>query len=198
MTRSLTCAVCALVLALGLQVPSAAWIYDTGIANHAGPVIQQGTNLEWAAAQFVLAVDSWATEFGITLGRSFGPADTGFNVYFSPSLQDPAGLALASWTVIPTSPIADYYYVRPQAPIYLRANQPYYIAITPNSSNFAGMTSYCLNGYRGWGSSDAGLNWFQLAYPVCVRVDGSAVPEPASALACAAGLIGLLGRRQRR
>ena len=174
------------------------WLFDGGVPQHAGAVVQEGTSLGWAAAIFRVESDSYGTEFGLAVSRAAGPADAGFTVYLVGSLVDVENNAIASWTITPASPVLDYYFNYEGDPVFLQAGVGYALVAVPNHPDFIGAISYSPQGYYGWGSGDYGESWYMLPLPLSVRVDGYAVPEPGCAAVWLLGCAGLVRGRMRR
>lgn len=196
--------VCALfilliIILLVSGLPCFAWLYDGGIPQHLGAVMKDDTSLVWAAAPFKVESDSRATSFGAALARAYGPVGAGFRVLLTEVTQGLPGSTMAEWTIVPTNSALTYYYVSPPKPIFLRASLSYALVFMPDTDGFAGTISYSPQGYYGWGTPDYGTTWNRMAFPLCVRVDGSAVPEPASITSLILGLVGagVLRRRSR-
>lgn len=189
-----------LTVLLCAAAPCSAWLYDAGIPQHLGAMLREGSSYVWAAAPFAVEQDSWATSFGAALSRAFGPIDAGFTVYLTSTWSGLPESAMATWTVIPATASLEYYYFQPRAPMLLQAGTAYSLVFTPNDAGFAGAISYSAKpgSYYGWGSGDYGQTWTRLLYPLCIRVDGYAVPEPGTWLALVAGTIGAALRRRGR
>ena len=101
--------------------------------------------------------------------------------------------------MIPTDALPRYYYVAAETPILLRANTPYSLVFKPDSDDFAGgLTWMQYAGISGWASPDEGQTWNRLMFPMCLRVDGYLIPEPACLSALALGLAGMVGLHNRR
>ena len=177
-----------------------AWLYDSGGAQNLSVGIKDSpqTSTVWVAALFSVNADSYATSFGAALSKGAG---TGFTMYLAPS---PVGLpdsALASWLISPVGPNPKFYDVQAETPIFLQARHVYALVFTPGSEDFQGAVSYSGNyGRYDLGSSDYGNTWYSLplSYPLCIRVDGYAVPEPGSLAAMIIGIGGVFAYRRRR
>lgn len=161
--------------------PSCAWLYDAGIEQHLGTQLYNG---QWVAAPFTVASDCYATTFGAAVARGLGPIDAGFDVYLATSfsgLPDSAMVKLPK-ALVPLNTQYVYYYGSLSEPVFLKASTVYSLVLVPTSPSFLCSVSWGAvpGSYYGWGTNDSGKSWYQLAYPLCVRVDGYAVPEPAS------------------
>ncbi|MEN6357673.1 MAG: hypothetical protein ABFD83_11390 [Armatimonadota bacterium] len=178
-----------------ISVPGWAWLFDGGSYVGSGPSLNNGSTLFWAAAPFVLNSDSYAGEFGTALSRS--SLNTSFTVYLTPSLVNIAGSALAQWTISPTGPIMQYYYVQPDSPILLTGGKPYFLVVMPSNADSFGGISYSSYGYYGFLSGDQGATWYKQAMPFAVRVDGTVVPEPGGLSILAIGMGMLLAPLRR-
>jgi hypothetical protein len=157
-----------------ISAPCWAWLFDGGMVGN-GLSLNDGSTQYWAAAPFMLDADSYASKFGTALSRS--ALNTSFTVYLTPSLANITSSALAQWTISPTGPIMQYYYVQPSSPILLNGNTPYFLVVMPSDVNSYGGISFSSYGYYGFLSSDHGMTWYRQAMPLAVRVDGSVVPE---------------------
>lgn len=186
-----------IVFLLVSSLPCFAWLYDGGIPQRLGAPI--GGDSVLVAAPFTVASDSYATSFGAVLARGYGTTGGSIKVLLTQSTQGLPGSAIDEWTIIPADSAFTYYYVSPAKPVLLRANLSYALVFKSNTSGFTGVISYSPQGYYGWNSNDSGISWNRMAFPLCVRVDGSVVPEPVSITALMLGLIGtsILRRRSR-
>ncbi len=193
---------CALIVLI-VTAPSVScwgdWIWDSGEPHNAGAMLQEGSTLVWAAAPFKVSQDAYATSYGAPAMRAMGPVGSGFTVYLTRDVYDVIGSALAVGTITPTSAVREYYYVDLDTPVFLEADEFYYLVFAPNGPGFYGGISYCLTGYYAGGSSDYGQSWYTLPYPLCIRVGGYAVPEPASLTVLSLVLLGIpmLPRKRR-
>lgn len=173
--RLLIAIVILLVCAAG---PSNAWLYDAGIAQHAGVSISNGA---WVLAPFEVESDCYATTFGAAVARGMGPTDAGFDVYLATAWSGLPGSAIVKLPqpLVPLDTQYVYYYGSLSEPVLLRAGTIYSLVLMPTSPNLLCSVSWSAKpGYYGWGTSDYGESWHRLALPLCVRVDGYAVPEP--------------------
>jgi len=198
--RPHTAFVCALVLLLALLAcaPSFAWLYDGGIPQHAGPVIRDSGTPNWVVQPFTLAADASVTGFSVAMGRILGSDAMGFKVFLTDTLVNAPTNAIAGWEMCPTRSVLEYYDHALDSPMILEQGHAYYLVFAPNNPNFWGSISYSqASGYYGWGSDDHGATWYRMAYPFCVRVDGTYVPEPGVELGLAVGLIGAMLSRRR-
>lgn len=193
LNRVLFAAICVISMSAGTSC--CAWLYDGGEPHRLGVMIREGSSVEWVAQPFSVDAPSYTTGFGVAVARAAGPAGSGFRAHITPSLQNPVSSAYASGLLIPKTTDAEYEYVQLDAPIYLNANQYYFLVLIPEPG-FVGMASHCLSGYIGLTTPNGGANWYYAAYPICARVDGYAVPEPASLTALAVGTLLALRRRR--
>ena len=191
---------CVLWALLAIAAPCHAWLYDSGIANLAGPILKDGSGIEWAAGIFKLTADSYGTSFGAAVSRAYGPPDAGFTLSLATwSWTDyRPGPTIDQWTITPAIGSLKYYYGTAASPILLSATQYYCLVVAPNDPAFAGPISYTLKYglYYGWGTSDHGASWARLMLPVCIQVDGY-VPEPGSLWALLAGCLAIAFPRLR-
>jgi hypothetical protein len=168
--------------------PCCAWLYDAGITQHLGADISNGA---WIAAPFTVEADCYATSFGAAVARAFGPTGAGYDVYLTTTWIGLPGSAIAKLPqpVVPLTTQWVYYDGSLSQPVLLRAGTTYSLVLIPTTPSLRGSISYGNKPgtYYGWKSSDSGASWSQLAYPVCVRVDGF-VPEPGGWMVLAAGL----------
>ena len=187
------CTLWAVILGL-TAAPRAAgaveWIFDPDQRLAAGPSVRQGSAIEWAASSFALGVDAYASVFSLAAMKLYGPDGAGFDVSLVETnygVPDP-GRALATWTVAPTDATPRYYDTDLGAEVFISGDRLYSLLIKPNSSAFAGGLIWMQHkGHSGWGTSDAGQTWNQLAFPMCLRVGGRVVPEPAAGAGLALG-----------
>lgn len=178
--------------------PCWAWLYDGGPKQNAGAQIKDGTNCEWVVEPFTVAQDSYATTLGAAVGRGMGPADAGFDLYLTTTLYGLPGSAFARITqpIVPLSPLYVYYYGLLDTPVLLQAGVAYALVVIPTTTSLIGSISWsAMPGYCGLKTGDYGQSWVLTERPFCVRVDGYPVPEPASIVALAGGLLLLLRRR---
>ncbi|MCE5324313.1 hypothetical protein LLG46_13515 [bacterium] len=192
MNRRKTAAIIITLCLLSIGIPGWAWLFDGGSYVGNGPSLNDGTTLYWAAAPFVLDSDSYANNFGTALSRSV--QDTSFTVYLTPSLVDISTSALAQWTIFPTGPVMQYYYVQPENPILLTGGTPYFLVVMPSDADSYGGISYSYSGYYGFLSGDQGETWYKQALPFSLRVDGTLVPEPGGLSILVIGVIVILLR----
>ncbi len=193
--------VACLLLAAVFPAPCAAYLYDCGPAQYAGAIVKLGTSTEWVCEPFSVERDAYATQFGAALGRTYGPTGAGFTVELSRWADGHPVDTIETWTVVPTIVSLVYYYWQPTFPIALSgvgSGAYYALTFKPNIEGFAGAVSYsnkggCYYG-QGWNSS---IGWFNLQFPLCVRVDGYYVPEPDCLAALGCGLISLPFLRRR-
>ncbi|OFX13907.1 MAG: hypothetical protein A2Z18_07555 [Armatimonadetes bacterium RBG_16_58_9] len=188
---------------LWLGTSCAAWLFDPNQRLVAGPVVKSNSPVAWAASSFAIGIDAYATKFGAAMMKMSGPAGSGFTVSLTQSNHGIPDIrrTLATWTMTPTGATPRYYYVDAETPILLRAHTPYSLVFKPNSDDFAGGLSWMqYAGVSGWASPDEGQTWNSLIFPMCVQVDGYAVPEPSCLSAIGFGLAGMAalhGRRRR-
>lgn len=179
-----------------ISMPCWAWLFDGGARVGNGLALNDGTTLYWAAAPFVLDADSYANTFGTALSRS--AINTSFDVYLTPSLANITGSALAQWTISPTGPIMQYYYVQPDHPVLLTGGTAYFLVVMPSNADSFGGISYSSYGYYGFLSGDTGATWYRQAMPFAVRVDGYVLPEPGGLSILAMGMgVALMAFRRR-
>jgi len=184
-SRRVITVLCVFLFIASASLPCRAWLFDGGSIG-SGFSLNNGTNIIWAAALFVVPSDSYATSFGTALSRM--TADTSFDVYLTDSLQNIAGSAIAHWSIAPTGPILQYYYVQPANPIFLTGGKAYALAVMPSNADSYGAVASSNRGYLGYLSSDQGANWYQQIVPFAVRVDGTVVPEPCGFILITTGL----------
>ena len=179
--------------------PCWAWLYDGGPTQHAGAQLRDDTNCQWVVEPFTVAQDSYATTLGAAVARGMGPADAGYNLYLTTTLYGLPGSAFAriSAPIIPLNTQYVYYDSALDAPVLLHASVVYGLVVIPTTTNLIGSISWgnVSGSYYGLKTGDYGQTWVQTERPFCVRVDGYPVPEPASVLALAGGLLLLLRRR---
>ncbi|MHB9038578.1 MAG: choice-of-anchor R domain-containing protein [Armatimonadota bacterium] len=194
----------AIIVALCLGVistPCFAWLYDAGIAQHLGLSIKADSNCEWVAAPFTVDYDCYATTLGAAVARAMGPVDAGLDVYLTTTWYGLPGSAIAklSQPLVPLNTQYVYYYGTLSAPVFLKAGTVYSLVLMPTSPLMTASISYGAKPgtYYGWKTADYGESWNRLTYPVCVRVDGYAVPEPGTLCALASGLTFVYARRKR-
>lgn len=185
-----------------ISTPCFAWLYDAGIAQHLGLSIKADSNCEWVAAPFTVESDCYATTLGAAVARAMGPVDAGLDVYLTTTwsgLPDSAITKLPQ-PLVPLNTQYVYYYGMLSTPVFLKADTAYSLVLMPTSPLLMASISYGAKPgtYYGWKTADNGESWNQLSYPVCVRVDGYAVPEPGTLCALASGLAVLCVRRRRR
>jgi len=182
--------------------PCAAWLLDGGPTQHLGVQLKLNSSLEWAAEPFTIPNDGYATSLGAAVARGMGPADAGFDIYLTATPYGLPGSAIAklSQPLIPLNTQYVYYYGNLDSPVFLAANTVYFVVLMPTSSSFIGSLSLSNTAglYYGLGTGNDGETWYQLARPVCVRVDGWYVPEPCSLAMVFSGVgVGLALRRRR-
>lgn len=181
--------------------PCWAWVYDAGQAQHAGLTVEENTACVWVSAPFTVEVDSYATSFGAALARAMGPVDSGFNVYLTTSMSGLPGSAIAKLPqpLVPRSTQYTYYDGALDEPLLLQAGTVYALVLMPTSPDLMASISYGVKPgtYYGYGTGDHGKTWYKLAYPVCVRVGGYAVPEPASLATLLPGFAIVVALRRR-
>ena len=178
--------------------PSFAWLYDGGIAQHAGAMMRNGSSQEWIAQPFDVATDAYATAFGAAMGRAYGPAGAGFTVYLTSTLVDVPNSAIASWTIAPLDATLTYYYVTAATPIFLAANTSYALVFAPNVDGYAGSLSYSgVSGYSAYNTANHGASWSLTGFAMATRVDGYYVPEPMTAIALVTGCCGFWLKRRK-
>ena len=183
---------------IALSSPCFAWLFDAGQPHNAGAMLQDGSALVWAAAPFKIAQDAYATTYGAPAMRAFGPVGSGFTIYLTQDVYDVVGSALAVGTITPTSAIREYYYIDLETPVFLAADEFYYLVFAPDDPGFYGGISYCFTGYSAGGSNDYGQSWYTLPYPLCIRVGGNFVPEPASFSVLIVALLGIPALMKKR
>ena len=187
-----------LPILLALSGPCSAWLFDAGEPHNLGAMLKDNSTLVWAAAPFKIAQDSYATKFGAPAMRAYGPEGSGFTVYLAQDLYDVVGSALAVGMITPTSAIREYYYFDLETPVFLAADEFYLLVFAPNDPGFYGGISYTLTGYYAEGTADYGESWYALPYPLCIRVGGYVVPEPASFSVLAFALLGIPALMKKR
>ena len=174
-------------------------IFDGGDPQRAGAVVREGSSVTAIAAIFAVENDSMATSFGIAASRAMGPQNTGFTAYLMQNMTCRPDMAIESWEIVPSSTQFTYYFHQTQTPIQLKANVGYAVVLVPSTSDFVGGVSYSNSaGYYGWASPDQGASWLIQPRPFCVRVEGYAVPEPASACVLIAGLMSICATVRKR
>lgn len=178
------------------SIPCLAWLYDGGIPQHLGAMMNYDSVLD--AAPLTVESDSYATVFGVALARAYGTAGGSFKVALTIASQGLPGSTIAEWTIVPTDGTLQYYYVSPVNPILLRANTSYALVFNINTDGFHGTIGCSPQGYYGWTSPDSGKTWGRMLYPLSVRVDGAVVPEPTSVTALIFALMGTGALRKRR
>jgi hypothetical protein len=180
-----------------------AWIYDGGDAQLAGVLMRTGSGCVWQAAPFAVDADSYATGFGAAIGRAAGPTDAGIDVYLctNPSGLPGSVIAQLPHPLVPLNSLYDYYDGLLDQPVLLKAGTPYYLVFAPTSPQLMSSVSFGVKqgAYCGMGSGDYGASWYAFAFPLAVRVDGYAVPEPCSAVGLLfAGLGWGIARKRKR
>lgn len=182
--------------------PCSAWLYDGGIAQHLGVSVKSNSNCEWVAVPFTVESDCYAITLGAAISRAMGPTDAGLDVYLSTTWSGLPDSAIAKLPkpLVPLNTQYNYYYGSLSAPVLLKGDATYSLVFMPTSSNLLASISFGAKqgSYYGWGTANDGQSWYKLAYPLCVRVDGYAVPEPSSLTALACGLLPIAGVGVRR
>lgn len=188
------------ILFISTAGPSCAWLYDAGPEQRLGVSM---SGYKWVAAPFTVDRDCYATSLGAAVARGFGPTDAGFDVYLTTTWSGLPGSAMArlDQPLVPTNTQYVYYYGSLKDPVLLRAGTIYSLVLARSSPDL--VCSFSLGNKPGtilaWGTSD-GQTWYELSRPICVRVDGYAVPEPPLMMVCLLSIFGLstLVRRCRR
>lgn len=172
--------------------PACAWLYDAGVEQHAGAQVNYGSNCEWAAERFTVQSDCYATTFGAALARAEIGVGFYMNLFTTWNGMPGAPIAKLSQPLVPLGPIWTYYYGTLNTPVFLKANTLYALVLVPTSPDLLGSVSWGNKSgtYYGLGTSDHGDTWHQLEHPLCVRVDGYAVPEPSSMAALIFAILG--------
>jgi hypothetical protein len=171
--------------------PSSAWVYDAGIPQHLGTSLSNG---QWVAAPFTVESDCYATTFGAAIARAMGPKDAGFDVYLATTWSGLPESAIAKLPqpLIPLNTQYVYYYGSLSEPVLLKAGAVYSLVLIPTSPDLLCSVSWGAKPGTayGWGTDDS-KTWYRLAYPLCVRVDGYAAPEPSSIAVLLFSLLGV-------
>ena len=197
---------CRFLLAIAVLMacagPSATWLYDGSDAQMLGVPVITNSNCKWAAAPFEVDFDCYATTIGAAASRAGGPRDAGFDVYITSTLSGLPGSAIAKLPqpLVPLNPGYNYYYGALDAPVLLTAGTVYALVFIPTSPDLSASLSFGAEpgSYYGQGTGDNGATWFELVFPLAVRVDGHAVPEPSSMAGILVSVLGWGMSRKRK
>lgn len=184
---------CILLLNSGFAAAGSDVLYDPGLAGIWGASIRPGTNLEAMVQPFRTRVSGWADRIGIGMGVGADPNYVGFRVTLTDTdlvTKIPGQPIAGSWSMHPASASMAYTYIDIE-PVFLDTNEVYALLIEPGDDQMFGGVAYTFLGGAGWGTSDDWATTVRLPYPAAIRVYGTAVPEPGSAFALAAAIIGL-------
>lgn len=177
-------------------------LYSLGEPTTSGTLMGANMNNKAMVQPFQVRKSGWASQIGVAIASGSDPNGAGFLITLTDTnmaVTVPGTTVAGPWNILPENG-ASWQYVYADVPsIFLDTNKIYGLLIEPGDGTMYGSVAFSrASTAAGYFTSNNWASAYSLPSPVCIRIYGTLVPEPSSALALLCGTGGIAGAMLRR